>query len=159
MLAAAPHHGPARRAEVTVFLLQGRYGEARERLQKGIEAMPRDRELAHALARLLAVAPASGVRDGDLALRIASRVHQEAQRSDTAETLAMAFAETGRFTEAQELQRQLVAAAALGGNTRLAGRWRNQLRTYEQAQPWRAQSPDEVIVAMTAPGGGGGAGS
>ncbi len=155
VIEAAPHHGPARRAEVTVLLLQGRNSDARGRLEGGLEAMPRNQELAHALARLLATAPNSEVRDGALALDIASRVHQEAQRSDTAETLAMAFAEAGRFAEAQELQRQLVSTAESAGRKRAAEHWSEQLRAYEQARPWRARSPDEVISTMTAPGSGG----
>ena len=152
VLAAAPQHGPARRAEVTAHLLQGRWPEARERLEQGLEAMPRDRDLAHALARLLAVAPVPGARDGDRALSMATQVHQAAQRADTAETLAMAFAETGRFAEAQELQRQLVAAAQRDVGGRMAGRWQRQLESYQQGRPWRAQSPDEVIVVLIAPG-------
>ncbi len=151
VIADAPHHGPARRAEVTALLLQGRYGEARDRLQRGLKALPHDRELAHALARLLATSPAAGVRDAELALSMASRVHQEAQRSDTAETLAMAFAEAGKFAEAQQLQRQLVNAAERAGRTQAAERWSEQLRSYEQSQPWRARSPDEVIGAMSPP--------
>ena len=123
VIAAAPRHSPARRAEVTALLLQERYLEARGRLRNGLEAMPRERELAHALARLLAVAPVPGVRDGELALKIATKVHSEAQRSDTAETLAMAFAEAGRFAEARELQRQLVNAAERNGSPRMVGHW------------------------------------
>lgn len=115
--------------------------------------MPRKQELAHALARLLAAAPVSGVRDGELALSIATRVHEEAQRADTAETLAMAFAEAGRFAEAQQLQQQLLQAAERSGRAPGAGRWRAQLSSYEQARPWRAASPDEVIAAMGASSG------
>ncbi len=148
---AAPHHGPARRAEATALLLQGRYADARKRLQAGLEAMPRNRQLAHALARLLATAPSDEVRDGALALNIASRVHQESEGSASAETLATAFAETGRFAEAEQLQLQLVAAAERAGQPPVAERWRLQLESYRQARPWRARSPDEVIVAMSAP--------
>ncbi len=159
VIAAAPHHGPARRGEVTALVLQGRFADARRRLQEGLEAMPRNRELAHGLARLLATAPDATVRDGDLALRIATRVHQEARRSSSAETLATAFAETGRFAEAAELQRQLLAAAsnAAGGqaggppaSAGPAGRWQAQLEAYETFQPWRLRSPDEIIAALTA---------
>ncbi len=149
VLDAAPHHGPARRAEATALLLQGRYSEARERLEGGLEAMPRNRELAHALARLLASAPMATVRNGEKALSIATRVHQETQGASSAETLAMAFAETGRFLEAQQLQRQLLAAAEGSGRSRMADHWRRQLQDYEQAQPWRARSPDEVIAVMS----------
>lgn len=147
----APHHGPARRAEVTALVLQGRFAEARKRLQQGLEAMPRNRELAHGLARLLATAPDTAVRDGELALRIASRVHQESQRSSSAETLAAALAETGRFNEATELQRRLVASAT-GSGRGAPSRWGLQLQSYETFKPWRLSSPDEIIQAMAASG-------
>lgn len=151
---SAPHHGLARRGEVTALLLQSQYPEARGRLQEGLEAMPRDLGLAHALARLLASAPHTGTRNGDMALGIASRVHQEARRSHSAETLAMAFAEAGRFTEAIGLQQQLLAAARSSGGTVLE-RWRQQLQIYEAGQPWRMKSPDEIITVMTErPGAG-----
>ncbi len=149
---AAPHHGPARRGEVTALLLQSKYADARSRLQEGLEVMPRNRALAHGLARLLASAPSTSVRDGDLAVRIATQVHQESRRADSAETLAMAFAEAGRFVEAMEIQKQLLEAAArnsAGG--RLVDHWQEQLRSYEQSQPWRLKAPEEVITAMAEP--------
>jgi len=156
VIAVAPLHGPARRAEITALVLEGRWADARERLQNGLEAMPRDRDLAHALARVLAAAPNAAVRDGELALRIATRVHQEAQTAATAETLAMAFAEAGRFAEAGELQRQLVGFAEQSGGARVVPRWRQQLQSYEASRPWRIQSPDELIAALRSDGNGSG---
>ena len=156
VIEAAPHHGPARRGEATALVLQGRFSDARRRLQEGLEVMPRNRELAHGLARLLATAPDASVRDGELALRIAQRVHQETRRSSSAETLATAFAEAGRFAEASELQRQLLAAAQSSGGGPAgggpAGRWREQLSSYEILQPWRMRSPDEIIAVLAASG-------
>ncbi len=156
VIAVAPHHGPARRAEVTALLLQGRYADARGRLQGGLETMPRDRDLAHALARLLAAAPNAAVRDGELSLRIATRVHQEVQTADTAETLAMAFAESGRFAEALALQRQLAGFAEPSGRARAAARWRDQLSAYGASRPWRVRSADELIAALQSAGNGSG---
>ncbi len=149
---AAPHHGPARRGEVTALLLQSRYDDARARLQEGLEVMPRNRALAHGLARLLATAPLASVRDGELALQIATRVHQETRRADSAETLAMAFAEAGRFGEAIELQQQLLAAAeknSAGGQS--VERWQAELQSYKQSQPWTLKVPEEIITVMIDP--------
>ena len=155
VIEVAPHHGPARRAEVTALFLQERWTAARGRLQNGLEAMPRDRDLAHTLARLLAMSPDATVRDGELAIRIATRVHQEAQSAASAETLASAFAEAGRYAEALELQRQLVGFAEQSGNAgSMAGHWRAQMNAYEAGTPWRIRRVDELIATLRPSGEG-----
>lgn len=144
VIEAEPLHAPARRGEVTALLLQGRYGAAREKLRSALAVMPRDRQMAHALARLLATAPDPGVRSGQLAVELASRVFAARREPATAETLAMAYAEAGQFEEALELQRQLVAVIQQGGAGDTS-RLRATLDAYEGGQPWRATSPDAII--------------
>jgi len=148
----SPLHAPARRGEVTAFLLQGRYGVAREKLRLALSVMPRDRQLAHALARLLATAPDPQVRSGRLAVEIASRVFAARREPATAETLAMAYAEAGQFEEALELQRQLVASADQRAGQETVARLRKILLTYEEGLPWRASSPDEILSVLAGPG-------
>ena len=55
------------------------------------------------------------MRSGALAVEVATRVFEARREAASAETLAMAFAEAGRFDRALELQRQLVAAAEQAG--------------------------------------------
>ncbi len=155
VIEAAPRHGPARRAQVTALVLAERFAAVRSSLQAGLEALPRDRGLAHALARLLASAPAAGVRDAELSLRIATRVHQQAPAAATAETLAMAFAESGRFAEALELQRRLADVSPPPGASR-PPRWGDQLRSYEASRPWRIRSADEIVAVLQDGGGASG---
>jgi tetratricopeptide (TPR) repeat protein len=139
----APHHGPARRAQATALLLQQRYGEARASLQESLSALPADLQLAHALARLLASAPDDRVRNGLLALDLARRVFQAHASTPTAETLAMAHAEAGRFDEAIRSQRRLVTEAEGAG--REVSLMRRRLLAFEERRAWRATSPDEII--------------
>ena len=146
---AVPLHAPARRGEVTALLLQGRYGAAREKLRQALSVMPRDRHMAHALARLLATAPDPRVRSGQLAVELASKVFAARREAATAETLAMAYAEAGQFDEALELQRQLVAAVESQGGTDDALRLRRTLDAYLEGQPWRATSPDEILQILS----------
>lgn len=141
VIEADPHHAGARRGEVTALLLTGRYGEARQQLNEALRFMPRDSQLAHTLARLLAVAPDARVRDGQLAIDLAQRVHAARREAETAQTLAMAYAEAGQLDRALEVQREQGGAGERAGE---------HLRAYEEGRPWRAASPEEILVAMEA---------
>ncbi|HVS66381.1 MAG TPA: tetratricopeptide repeat protein [Thermoanaerobaculia bacterium] len=145
VIAEAPRHGPARRAQVVALLLQERWDEARLRLQQSLEALPRDRQLAHALARVLASAPEERVRNGHLALELASKLHAARPEAATVETLAMALAETGQFDRAAAMQRSLVNGSE--GFTDERQRQLQRLDAYERRTAWRASSPDEIIRA------------
>ncbi len=144
----APLDRRAHRGLAIVYLLQGRYQRARTSLERALRSLPRDPELAHGLARLLATAPDSAARDGAKAVRLAADIHQRSERSTSAETLAMALAEAGQFDRAVQLQRQLVEAVSAGGRSAAAALPRSRLAAFERFKPWRAQSPDEIILVM-----------
>lgn len=141
----APRHGPARRAQVTALLLLERYGEARLQLQQGLQVMPADRQLAHALARILASAPDDRVRDGRLAIELATKVHEAGRDPAAIETLAMAYAEAGELDRALEIQSSLARDSEESGSD--PGDSRRRLASYERRRPWRAETPDEIIRA------------
>ena len=145
---AAPRHGRARRGEITALLLLKRWGRAREQLNQALRVLPRDRQLAHVQARLLASAPDPRVRSGALAVEVASRVFEARREPASAETLAMAFAEAGRFDQALELQRQLVAAAEQAGSRAESARLREMLAAYESGRAWRAATPDDILKVL-----------
>ncbi len=148
VVATSPRHPRARRGEVTALLLQGRYGAAREKLNQALAVLPRDRQLAHALARLLATAPDPRVRSGQLAVEIANKVFAARREPASAETRAMAYAEAGQFDQALALQRQLVATVERAGAAAEAVRLRKMLDLYETGRAWRAVSPDEILVIL-----------
>ncbi len=148
VVAAAPRHGRARRGEVTALLLLKRWGKAREKLNQALRVLPRDRGLAHVQARLLASAPDPRVRSGALAVEVASRVFEARREPASAETLAMAFAEAGRFEQALELQRQLVTAAEQAGADSESARLREMLEAYESGRAWRAATPDDILKVL-----------
>ncbi len=122
----------------TLFSL-GRYREARGRLEADVAALPQNGHLAHALARTLAACPDRSLRDGPRALELALAVLQSSQSGgrppvEHAETVAMAFAETGRFDEAVKWQRQVISAAERTvGAERLAA-LRANLGLYERRE-------------------------
>jgi len=74
VVAARTDASHLRLAEASALVLAGRDAEARRRLEQGLEALPRDGNLAHALARLLAASGDAAVRDGPRALEIARAI-------------------------------------------------------------------------------------
>lgn len=87
-----------------------RWGTARAWLIEGRKAHPDHPAFSESLARLLAAAPDDNVRDGVQALELAQRLHTASPSWSTLETLAMALAETGNYTEAIARQRSAMEA-------------------------------------------------
>ncbi|MEM7351746.1 MAG: tetratricopeptide repeat protein [Acidobacteriota bacterium] len=129
-----PQHLLGRLGEATALSLIGRFADARDRLESGLMAVPGSLELTHTLARLLASCPQRDLRDGDRALELAQEVVAARSSLQHAETLAMAFAETGRFAEAIELQASLVTQAETKGDQRSLTRLRRHLGLYEAGE-------------------------
>jgi tetratricopeptide (TPR) repeat protein len=129
----------------------GRYQDARDRLEQGMRVFPDQLGFAHALARLLAAAPDDRVRDGTRALSIMEGLVEAEQTLAMAETMAMALAELGRFEDAVNWQRDVMAAAAKGRRQDLAGRLSANLRLYQNSQPCRVPWADDDPVHR--PGG------
>ncbi len=151
VVALDPENGAARRGEITAIIFQGRYRDARKKLEDGLTALPRDGQLAHTLARLVATAPLDDVRDGDLALQLAAKVYEVVKNFETAETVAMAYAETGQFDKAIELQRGLIAEAKASGDSAKLEGLNKRLLAYLEKKPWRAGSPSEIAMATEPP--------
>ena len=141
-----PDVADARFGSAMTLVQLRRYREARDRLAAGIEAFPDASIFRHALARLLAAAPASQVRDGPRALRLVEQLAAQGERTiDLGETMAMALAEVGRFGEAAAVQRDLVGAAEAEGMRGAVPRLAANLRLYEQGRPCRTPWPSDAI--------------
>jgi hypothetical protein len=101
--------------------------------------------LTHALARVLASVPDDRVRDGHRALALVQQLAQQETTTEVGETLAMAFAETGNYTTAISVQKDVMAAAARGGLRDSVERMAENLRRYQRQQPcrtpWAATDP------------------
>ncbi len=138
--AEAPRFGQA-----MALMLSASYLPARQRLEAGLEAIPDSTSLAHALARLLATCPEAAVRDGERALELAGSLFQASRNPLYAETVAMAYAELGRFEEAVAWQRRLIAQAERVGGTGHLPRLRRRLALYQRGEacraPWLTPAP------------------
>jgi len=151
VVAADPQNSAARRGEVTALILQERYGEARRKLEEGLSALPRDGQLAHTLARLVASAPDEAVRDGQLAVGLARKVFDIKRIVSTAETLAMAYAEAGNFERAAEVQKEAIEMAKTAADAAQLEPLRKRLAGYERGEAWVAESPIEIATATEPP--------
>jgi tetratricopeptide (TPR) repeat protein len=124
-----------------------RYAEARDYLVDAMRVYPNELAFANALARVLAAAPDDKVRDGRRALTTIQPVVALVRASDILETMAMAQAELGQFSEAVTWQKDAIAAAERNGNASVAQRITDNLRLYESRRPcrtpYRADEPIE----------------
>ncbi len=151
VVALDPQNSAARRGEVTAIIVQGRYRDARRKLEEGLVALPRDGQLAHTLARLTATAPLDDVRDGELALQLALKVYEVVKNYETGETVAMAYAETGRYEQAVAQQRKLIEQAEKADESKKLEGLNQRLLTYLRNEPWRAASSAEIAMATEPP--------
>lgn len=146
---ALDHHPeavPAHLGRATVLLLQGRYPEARTALEGSLAALPGNAAVALLLARVLTAAPDDSVHDGARAESLARRLDQAQPSPRSAELLALAAAEQGRFDQALEWQRTAVERARQSGQGRLADYLAQRIPVYEAGRVWRARGPAELIV-------------
>jgi protein O-mannosyl-transferase len=98
-----------------------------------IRARPDDVALLNNTAWVLATSPFSAVRNGAEALELAQRASTLAGDKEPAilGTLAAAYAETGRLSQAVETAKRAVSLATADGNTALADALRKRLKLYE----------------------------
>ncbi len=124
-----------------------RYADARDYLTEAMRLYPNELAFANALARVLAAAPDEKVRDGRRALATIQPAIALVRASDILETMAMAQAELGQFTEAVTWQKEAIAAAERSGQRTVAERITDNLRLYESRKPcrtpYRADEPIE----------------
>ena len=133
-----PLHHEARFGEAMALVLAGEYEKAVARLQHALELYPSGAAYAHLLARVLVSAPDDAVRDGAVGLNLASRLFEALPSPEHAETLAMAFAESGRFDKAVEWQQRVVGELETAGRADLLGPAFERLEGYRQGKPARS---------------------
>jgi tetratricopeptide (TPR) repeat protein len=130
----------------------GRYRKAMARLTEGRERHPGERRFTHAMARLLASAPDAAVRDGKQALALTQELQATGVSIDLAETIAMASAEVGRFKEAADWQRQVIATVRENaGDPRRVEALLATLARYERGEPSRTPWSDEDPIHFPLP--------
>jgi protein O-mannosyl-transferase len=100
---------------------------------------PDDLALLNETARILATNPNASIRNGNEAVELAGRALTRAGGPEPAvlDTLAAAYAESGRFPDAVQTARKALDLAKQQGKTALAESIQARIRLYESATPLR----------------------
>ncbi len=120
----------------SVLIRLNRFEEAVNILRKGLSVNPEDPGMTNKLAWLLATSPSEELRNGAEALELAIRVCEATnyRNPESLDTLAAAYAETGRFDKAVEISRKAHKGATVLGQAELARGIEMRLRKYEARQ-------------------------
>jgi protein O-mannosyl-transferase len=132
------------RSQLASLLYQaGRYGEAVAEYRKVVATKHAPPEVVSNLAWLLATSPDSTVRNGADAVRYAEQACRQTgfERAQILTTLAAAFAEAGRFTEAVGAAQKAAALARAGGNAQIAAINEQLLGLYRAGKPYHMPPP------------------
>ena len=123
----------------TILVQQGRAAEGVEEWQKVLAIQPDNGNAMSNLAWVFATSPERSLRNGSHAVQLAEQaVRISGGRIPILfRTLAAAYAESGRFSEAIKTAQQGIELANSQGNSGLAAELRGNITLYEQEQPLR----------------------
>jgi Tfp pilus assembly protein PilF len=125
------------------YYLKGKIAQAITSWHKAIEVKPDFIDAINNLAWIRATHHDSDVRDSDEAVRLAKRTCEltDYNRPDLLDTLAAAYATTGRFDEAVAVAERAFELAQSPEQSQLAGEIQDHLRFYRQAKPYIEPAP------------------
>ena len=121
------------------LLRQGRSTEALKNLEHALEIDPNDVPALAFLARLLATDANASLRNGPRAVALAERANTLTGGEQPAilDVLAMTYAATARFAEAQAAARKAVDQTLAAGDTNALPELRQRLKLFESSQPFQ----------------------
>jgi tetratricopeptide (TPR) repeat protein len=124
---------------------QGKIADAVIQWRETVRLQPNNTMFLNRLAWVLATCPAGAIRNGAEAIDLALRAVRLTDGREPAilNTLAAAYAEAGRFSEAvKTAERAVSLASARGdGNTALADTLRARIKLYQAGFPYREMRP------------------
>jgi tetratricopeptide (TPR) repeat protein len=127
------------------FLLfeRGRWAEAIECYQEAYRLQPSQVQSQNSLAWLLATCPEASLRDGNKAIKLAQQARQltGGKDPDILRTLAAAFAEDQRYSDAVATAQEAVELALTQNQNDLANVLQKELKLYQANQPFRLAVP------------------
>jgi protein O-mannosyl-transferase len=126
-----------------LYYLQGRAREALAHWQAVLRVDPNHLPVLNQIAWLLATHPDASLRNGAQAVEFAERAVRQSGGKNPAfcDTLAAAYAEVGRFSEAVELTSRNLALARQQNNRRLIEGLAARIGLYEARIPFRDTGP------------------
>src|SRR5947208_166739 len=123
----------------TVLIQQGRIKEGVEEWEKVLAIQPDNGNAMSNLAWVFATSPDDSLRDGTKAVQLAEEALRISRRRIPIlfRTLAAAYAESGRFSEAIQTAQQGIKLANSQGNSELAAELNGNIALYQEQRPLR----------------------
>ena len=143
-LQSKPDNAKAENNLGNALLQKGSVGGAITHFQKALQLEPAQPTVQNNLAWLLATCSEPSLRDGAKAVELARQANAltGGENPVVLRTLAAAFAEAGRFSEAVESARRALPLAGAQSNTTLAGQLQSELKLYQAGSPFH--SPEQT---------------
>ena len=144
-LAAQPDDAGFHTALGNAFLKKGLSKDAIAEYEHAARVSRLDPMARNNLAWLLATSSDRSIRDGNRAIELAQQAVQLSRGKDGnyLRTLAAAYAETGRFSEAIKVAQRVKDLATSQGNLRLANVLQGDIALYELSLPLRQTLPEK----------------
>jgi tetratricopeptide (TPR) repeat protein len=143
VLAMHPESADAHANLGSAWLATKRNRDAIAEYTKALQISPENLPALCNLAWLLATSSDPSQRDGSEAVRVAERAESVSSRSDKHPTvlriLAAAYAEAGRFGEANATAQQALREAEKQGDSSLSSTLRDEIALYELALPYHKE--------------------
>jgi len=132
-------YAPPRFLMGKILLKQGHDAEAMPHFHEALRIEPDNLQMLIYVARVLAADENPEIRNGVEALDLATRANQLSGKAQpmALDTLAMALAETGRFNEAAQTEREALNLARTAGREDDDAIMQQRLELYQKRQPWR----------------------
>jgi tetratricopeptide (TPR) repeat protein len=133
-----PDNADAHYNLASALLQKGSVTEAIAHFQQALQINPADPATQNNLAWLLATCEEASLRDGNKAVELARQANAltGGENPLILHTLAAAFAEAGRFSEALETAQRALQLAGAQSNTGLAGQLQSELKLYQAGSPY-----------------------
>jgi len=138
-VAIQPDYAAAHRDLGEAYASRGELGRAAVAYAKALERLPDDVALLNRLGWIRATASDERVRDGRAAVALAERAVRLTDRRDVTslDTVAVAYAETGRFDEALKAGADAIALAETNGERAMLPELRHRLALYRTREKFR----------------------
>ena len=132
-------YAPPRFQMGKILLKQGHDAEAMPHFHEALRIEPDNLQMLIYLTRVLAADETPQICNGMEALMLATKASQLAGKAQPValDTLAMAYAETGRFDEAVQTGQEAVNLARAAGQKDDAAIMQQRLELYKRHRPWR----------------------
>ena len=139
VLKAQPDHVDAHANLGWALYKQGKIAEAVAHWREAVRVEPSRLMVVNQLAWVLATCPDASIRNGAEAVEMARRAVKLSSGKEPAVlgTLAAAYAEVGKFSEAVEVGKRAAAIASAHGNGALADTLRRRIKLYQAGSPYR----------------------